>query len=430
MISDSTVKLYPSKLNGSIAAPPSKSQTLRAILFASLASGTSKVYRYLNSPDTTAMIKACEQLGASINISDDMLTIKGVNKQLKQPSSPIDVGNSGIVFRFIAAICALLPEPVFITGDHSIRTNRPIQALLDGLTGLGAQAFSLKANKRAPISVKGPLTQGGTTSLDGSDSQPVSALFILASLLEGTSHIHVTNPGEIPWVGLTCHWLKRLGVPYQKHSDSHYSITGVSGFSAFEYTVPGDFSSIAFPLIAAIITNSSIDITHLDHSDPQGDRAIIQALQQMGARIDCDSTSILVRPSPTLHATTIDMNTMIDAIPALAVVACFAEGQTQLTNAAIARQKECDRLSTMQEKISALSGNIIATNDSLIIQGSPLKSVPLHASHDHRIGMALAAAALGMKEPTTIHNIRCINKTYPNFFDDLKKLGAKIEMFA
>ncbi len=167
-------------VTGTIKIPPSKSQTHRAILFASLAKGSSVVTNFLNSPDSEAMISACRQLGANITVQEEKLLIQGTNGQIIPPTDVIDAHNSGIVLRFVSAVSALSELPIVITGDHSIRTQRPMGDLLKALQLLGVQALSTRNNGFAPLIIQGPITKKNTR-LEGSDSQPVSALLILGA---------------------------------------------------------------------------------------------------------------------------------------------------------------------------------------------------------------------------------------------------------
>ncbi|MBV8801942.1 MAG: 3-phosphoshikimate 1-carboxyvinyltransferase, partial [Gammaproteobacteria bacterium] len=341
-----------SYLKGCIAIPPSKSHTLRAILFASLAHGKSVIQHYLHSPDTTAMITACRALGAQITISPKELIIIGTQGKPKIPNDIIDAGNSGQVLRFIGAVAALTPGYTVITGDNSVRNNRPIQPLLDGLKQLRVFAVSTKGDNTAPIIIKGPLV-GGTTTLSGEDSQPVSGLLIASAFAKNQTVIYVKNPGEKPWIDVTLSWFKRLGIPFQQYDYTQYVVPGNASYSGFEYTVPGDFSSCAFPLVAALITRSEITLTNLDINDIQGDKILIDILKQMGALIEIDSANyaVHVKPSHSLTGKNINVNNCIDAIPILAVLGCFAQDETILTGATIARKKESDRLSAITQEL-------------------------------------------------------------------------------
>lgn len=419
----------PGKLSGSITAPPSKSHTMRALLFASMAKGCSIIRNALVSPDVDAMMIACKNLGAKITHHGTHLEIQGVAGKPKTPDDVINAGNSGQVLRFIAGIAALAEGYTVITGDHSVRFNRPVRPLIDGLTGLGAQCYSSKLDDHAPLIIKGPL-QAGMTSLDGEDSQPVSALLIAAAFLQGTTHLTVKNPGETPWVNLTLRWLERVGVAYTQDNFENYSITGKPVIDAFDYTVPGDFSSIAYPLVAALITKSAISIANIDMQDAQGDKKIIDSLRKMGAEIHILDRSLIVHPCEKLHGMQFDMNDYIDAVTILAVVGCFAEGTTTLTNAAIARKKESDRLSTITTELKKMGADITETQDSLIINRSKLSGADCYSYQDHRIAMSCAVAALAAENNSVIQDIDCINKSYTDFVRDITYLGGKIEVVA
>lgn len=420
-------QIKPSLLSGTIESSPSKSHSIRAILFAALANGKSTIRHYLHSPDIEAMIKACRQLGATINVADEFIEIEGLDGKPNTADDVIDAGNSGQVLRFITAIAALNKNYTVFTGDHSIRHNRPMQPLIDGLTGLGAFCVSTKADGFAPIVVKGPI-KSETTELSGEDSQPVSALIIAAAFLNRKTKIKVKNPGEKPWIDLTLSWLDKIGVKYENHDYKRYIIYGSAKYAGFEYTVSGDFSSILFPVAAALITKSEITLKHVDMKDVQGDKKVIDIFKSMGANIEYDDQQHILKINKTeqLIGTEIDVNDFIDAVPILAVVGCYAKGQTKIVNAAIARKKECDRLACITQELRKMGAKIKELPDSLIIESSQLQGTKLQTYHDHRMVMALSIAALGAQGETVVENVACVTKSYPTFCEDMQKLGANI----
>lgn len=418
-------RVFPSKLSGTIEIPPSKSHTHRALLFSLLCKGTSKIHKYLDSPDSAAMLEAIQALGATVDQSADTLEITGVGHELKSSEDVINAHNSGIVLRFIGALAALIPSYTVITGDHSIRSRRPVMPLLESLEQLGAFAKSMRGDGYAPIIIAGPL-QGGSCSLDGQDSQPISALLVASSFASGSTEIHVTNPGEKPWIDLTLSWLDFLKLPYENHDYIHYNIPGGASISPFEYTVPGDFSSLAFPVAAALVTGSEVTIENVDTSDIQGDKKLLDALAQMGANIVSEGRTLHVKKGPPLKGCALDINDYIDAITILAVIGCFAEGEIILSNAAIARKKECDRIHAIATELKKMGGDIEETEDGLIIRPAKLQGAELETYHDHRMVMSLTVAALGAEGDSTINGIECVAKTYPNFKDHMTHLGAKI----
>lgn len=416
-----------SSLTGHLKIPPSKSHTLRAIVFGMMGKGKSIIRNYLHSPDTDAMVQAARCFGAKVDIHSDRLEIEGLNGQLQAAEDVIDAGNSGQVLRFIGALAALVPSYTVITGDHSIRHRRPVTPLLSALQQLGAFAESAKLNGYAPILIKGPV-RPGKTRLSGEDSQPVSALLIAASFLDGESEIEVANPGEKPWIDLTLNWLDRLGIRYENDNYTRYKVFGKASIAGFEIDIPADFSSAAFPLAAALITDSEVTLHQVDMEDVQGDKKIIDALIAMGAKIAIDRTkrTLTVKKGSQLRGMRLDINDYVDALPILAVIGCFAEGTTEIVNAAIARHKESDRIHCIVSELKKMGASIEETDDGLIVHRSSLHGAYVNSAQDHRIAMALAVAALNTEGTTTIDGIACVAKTYPTFAKDFRILGAAI----
>jgi 3-phosphoshikimate 1-carboxyvinyltransferase len=416
-----------SQLSGAITTPPSKSQTLRAILFASLATGKSTIYQYLDSPDTKNMIRACRLFGASIHVFPEKLEITGVNGNIKTCDDVINAGNSGIVLRFCSAVAALSDKPIVITGDHSIRHLRAMQPLLDALTHLGCKAISTKDDGFAPVIIQGKVTKNVVT-IPGEDSQAISALLILLSFIKGPSEIFVNNPGEKPWVNMTLNWLEKLGISCINHNFHRYQIAGFGTYKGFDYDVPGDISSASFPIAAAIITNSEITIQNIDLGDFQGDKEILDVLKQMGANIEINARgkSVHVKKDSALTGIRIDINNFIDALPILSVIGCFAKGTTTIYNASVARGKECNRIAAIVKELKKLGAHVEETPDGLIIHQSSLKGATVDSYNDHRICMALTVAALNASGTTEVTGTTCICKTYPSFKKDFQSINASI----
>jgi len=411
----------PSSLTGTIKIPPSKSQTLRALLFASLAKGTSLITNPLMSPDSQKMIDACLQLGATIKQDGQQLVVHGNGGVIPSRQCRIDAGNSGIVLRFLSTIAAISDESVTFSGDASL-CRRPMHILGDALVSLGVQIDYLKEPGFAPLSITGPV-EGSSVTLEGGDSQPVSALLIAASLLGREFEITALNPGEKPWIEMTLDWLNKMGVSVRCQDFHRYTVNG-NGWPSFNYSVPGDWSTAAFPLIAAIVTRSELLIEGLTPDPCQGDQKILQILESMGAHINFLNDTITVLPNQTVTGIDIDVNDCIDALPALTVMACFAKGTTRLYNAAIAKTKECDRIVCMAQELTKMGAHIKTFDDGVLIEGSSLHGGVVDSHGDHRIAMALTVAALGASTPTTIRDVECIAKTYPNFSEEFAQMGA------
>ena len=421
--------VHPGSISGKLSIPSSKSHTLRALVFAFLARGTSHINQYLPSPDTIAMVKALQTLGSTVEVSSHAITVQGLNGAFKPAEDVIDCGNSGQVLRFIGALAGLMPTYTVLTGDASIRHNRPVKPLLEGLTQLGAFAVSSREDDFAPIIIKGPLRKTHA-AIRGEDSQPVSGLLIAGAFAPHPIELQVINPGEIPWIQLTLHWFDFLKIPYQHHNFERYIMQGKTKLSSFNYTVPGDFSTAAFPIAAALLTHSELTLYPIDMDDPQGDKAIIPILQQMGAHFEIDPVrkTLRVQKGSKLKGMRIDCNDFVDALPILAVIGCFAEGETEIVNAAIARKKESDRIHCMALELRKMGADIEERPDGLRIRQSNLHGAHLQGHHDHRIVLSLAVASLAAKHQSTITGVEAANKTYPTFLKDFLSVGANIEL--
>lgn len=416
-----------------LSIPPSKSHSIRAILFATMATGRSFLKGLLESPDIEAALSAAKALGAGVHRENSTdVTIDGVAGVPKLTTDEIDVGNSGQVLRFFGALAALSSQPILFKGDASISSQRTIEPLLHALNQLGARAESLNQNGFAPMRVQGPM-RSGRVDLCGRDSQPVSGMLIATAFLGGPTTIQTQNAGELPWIALTLSWLDRLGIGYRAEGPGHYQVKGGAQYRGFSYQPPGDFSSAAFPAIAALITGQEVTLDNLDSKDVQGDRQLFDYLHAMGALIEEDFThnKVHIKPGLALQGISIDVNPLIDALPILAVLGCFAKGETHLTNALPARGKECDRIHVMAQSLKRLGADIEEESDGLKIRSStlkaPLDGKPFSSYGDHRIAMALTVAALFTQGELVIEGVGCIEKSYRTFVQDMRLLGACIQ---
>ncbi len=407
-------------MQGRCLAPPSKSHTLRAILFGAMGAGTTRITRPLLSPDSEAMIRASRAFGALISTEEGALVIEGVAGRPRTPHDVIDCGNSGQVLRFVGALAALCDGYTILTGDASIRSRRPAQPLLDGLNQLGAFAQSSRGSGHAPLII-GPGVGPGCAEIEGDDSQPVSGLLMLMAMLDGESRLSVRDPGERPWMDLTLYWLRKLGYEISHRDHEQFAVLGGS-HKGFSMAIPGDFSSALYPVCAALITGSEIAVGGLDPKDPQGDKAVIEVLRQMGARISFEDD--LIARTGDLVGAEVDINPFIDAVTILAVVACCAATPTRLYNGSIARKKECDRIACIARELTKMGARIEERPDGLIIEPSHLRGAHLQCYDDHRMAMALYVASLVADGESLIEGTECVAKSYPNFFGEMEALIA------
>jgi len=417
------VRVQRSHLSGEVFAPPSKSYTHRAILITSLGPGGS-IKRPLLSADTRATISASQAFGAEIDIDEDV-KIKGVADRPRTPEDVIDVLNSGTTLRFCSAVAALT-EGAVLTGDASIRS-RPNGPLLSSLSDLGAQAFSIRNNGKAPLVVRGRM-KGGTARLDGSvSSQFLSALLISAPLAEEETRIVIQ--GELksrPYAEMTLDMLAEAGIRIEP-GEQEFLVPGNQSFGLKGYTIPGDFSSASYPMAAAAVTGSEVTVKGVLPSR-QGDSAIIDILRRMGAEVswDREKGDLRVRGGE-LQAVDVDAGRTPDLVPTIAVLGALARGKTTVFNAEHVRHKETDRLHAMAVELSRMGADIKERPDGLEITGGKLHGTKVHGHHDHRIVMALAVAGL-VAGDTEIDTAESVDVSYPGFFAQMKGLGAEMEI--
>jgi len=414
-----------SKLKGEVEIPASKSHTIRAVFIASLADGISEIINPLESADGLSSVEACRCLGSNIEMFKDRWIVHGTGGEITPVKKIIDVGNSGTTARFCTGSASLGIEMVTITGDDQTR-KRPMQSLIDALNNLGADIKSVEGNGRLPITVKGRI-RGGKTEVSGMTSQFISSLLINCPLSDGDSEIYVKGLNEKPYAGITLWWLDKQGIKYREENLERFFIKGNQSYKPFKDRVPADFSSATFVLCAGAITKSEIVLKGLDMNDTQGDKKIISILKEMGANIEITKEGIMVKGGK-LKGMEIDMNDTPDALPAMAVAGCIAEGKTVLRNVPQARIKETDRISVMREELSKMGADIEELPDGLIIKESKLKGANVSGHGDHRVVMSLAVAGLAAKGITEIDTAEAMNITFPNFVDLMKNSGAEMRL--
>ncbi|MFP4384820.1 MAG: 3-phosphoshikimate 1-carboxyvinyltransferase [Spirochaetia bacterium] len=413
-----------SRLSGTMTVPPSKSHTIRAVFIASLADGTSEIIEPLASRDTEACIRVWKALGAEIEQTRGRITVRGTGGRIRTPDDILDTGNSGTTLFFALSAAALGEGWSFFTGDAQIR-KRSAAPLLEALNRLGAEAFSSRGSGCAPAAVRGPL-KGGKAEISCSTSQYLSSLLISLPLAENDSVISVPLLNEKPYVDMTLRWLEETGIETEKESSARFMIKGGQSYRSFRKRIPGDFSSASFFLCAAAITGSELTLQNLDPEDSQGDRRILDILSEMGASWTLDDSGITLKPGG-LAGGDFDINDIPDALPILAVTACFADGETRLLNVPQAREKETDRIAVMAAELSKMGASVRELPDGLVIRQSALRGAEVNGHGDHRAVMALSAAGLAAPGETVILTAESAAVTFPDFFSilaDLTPAGA------
>ncbi len=440
----------PHKLSGTTSVPGSKSHTIRALLLASLAEGTSYIRNPLPSADCLAAAKAIKAFGASVEFTSPSLwTVQGAGKNAHLPSFTIDVENSGSTLYFFTPVAATFAGTSRFTGDASIQ-KRPVNHLLDALRQLGAQAETDEPGRNSPpFSVTGPIRSGSIVT-DGRLSQYISGFMMASALMDGTIDMTLTDPKETPYLTMTRMWLESVGIPVEMSEDfRHIKVSGPHEIAGFDKTVPADWEAVAFPLMAALVSGSDITISGVDMSGSQGDDAVVDVLKSCGADLDLVSDgngstgSLVVRGSNSTHLAApdgllkVNVSGFPDAVCALSAIATLIEGTVVLTDTGVCRKKETDRIKVMSEELCKLGAQVVdgltldpsdsLYGDCIIIKGGKkLHGGTVESYADHRVAMSLACLGLGLPagETLTVKGAECCSVSFPGFVGTMNAIGA------
>jgi len=419
-------------LKGEITIPGDKSISHRAVMFGSLAEGTTHISHFLQGADCISTINCFRQMGIDIenNKEGNVVIVKGKGlRGLQKPNTILDVGNSGTTMRLISGILCGQSFDTTLTGDASIQ-KRPMGRIINPLVNMGGKIKSLSDNNLAPLFIEGTKEglSGITYTLPVASAQIKSAV-LLAGLY---ANDETTVIEQTPSRNHTEIMLHMLGANIT-NNDNNITIAPNPKLIATDVVVPGDISSAAYFLAAGVLVpGSEILIKNVGINKTRD--GIIKVLNHMGANITLENirntdtepvADILVKHS-SLKATTICdpmIPTLIDEIPIIAVIACFAEGTTIIKDAGELKVKESNRLDLMVNHLKLMGADIEATEDGMIINGGkPLHGATIDSKLDHRIAMSFAIAGLVADGETTILNSECVDISYPDFYKDLNGL--------
>ena len=408
--------LSPSDLHGQISAIPSKSDAHRLLICSALADRKTPLRLRASSEDIDATCRCLTALGAKITRQDGLVTVEPIREI---PENPIlDCGESGSTLRFMIPVAAAICPKASFQGRGRL-PSRPLRDLVEAIEAHGV-SFSSPC---LPLTTKGLLT-GGTYKLAGNvSSQYITGLLLALSKLGEASEIELTTPLEsAAYIDITLHSLSRFGINIEK-TQSGWRIPKCSRFhSPKELSVDGDWSNSSFFLAAGAIGND-VMVSGLDLCSPQGDKAILEVLSKFGAKVETTEDGIKVFPAP-LHGCTVDVSSIPDALPILSIVASCAEGKTCFTNAARLRLKESDRLATTAAMLKAIGISATESPEGLTVEGGKIRGGKVDGANDHRIVMAAAIAATVSESEIEITDSHAVNKSYPAFFEDYRKLGG------
>ena len=414
-------------LKGQIQVPGDKSISHRSVMFGSIAQGTTEIHGYLQGADCLSTISCFQKMGISIENKGETVLVHGRGLHgLTRPDSVLDCGNSGTTTRLISGILSAQSFDVTLTGDASIQ-KRPMKRIMEPLSQMGARITSVHDNGCAPLFIQGSPLHGIHYTSKVASAQVKSSILLAGLYAEGETR--VTEP--LLSRNHTELMLNEFGANVRTEGTTAI-IQPASELFAKEIQVPGDISSAAFFLAAGLMVPGSEILIKNVGINPTRD-GMIRVCQAMGGDLTLLNkkesgepvADILVRSS-SLHGMDIHgeiIPTLIDELPMIAAMACFAEGDTIIRDAAELKVKESNRIAVMVESLSAMGADVEETEDGMIIHGGkPLHGAVIDSHLDHRIAMTFAVTA-GMAEgETEILGAECVNISYPGFYQDLERL--------
>lgn len=426
-----------SPLKGELTIPGDKSISHRAIMFGSLAKGTTEVTHFLQGADCLSTISCFRSLGIEIENTPDRILIRGKGLHgLSKPQAILDCGNSGTTIRLISGILSGQNFASTLTGDASIQ-KRPMKRIMDPLKQMGADIRSLYGNDSAPLAISPQKLKGIHYHSPIASAQVKSALLLAGLYADGETKI--TEPyvsrdhSEI--------MLRYFGADIET-SETTVTIFPEPALEGQQITVPGDISSAAYFIAAGLLIPGSEILLKNVGINPTRD-GILRAAKEMGGNIELlnvrtahgePTADLLVRGSD-LKGITIGgdiIPTLIDELPILAVMAAFAQGTTVIKDAAELRVKESDRIRVMTDNLQAMGADAESTDDGMIIHGGrQLHGAFIDSHKDHRIAMSFAICSLLAEGKVTISNADCVNISFPEFYDNLALLsGSSSSIFS
>ncbi len=399
------IQITPAPISGSIEGIASKSFAHRALICACLAKGKSQIRINTTSADIEATLNCLRNLGAVIEQEGTLYSVTPIENIPEKAS--IDCGESGSTIRFLLPVICALGINTEIHGSGRL-PERPLSPLKEELIRMGANI-----SDDFPLNVSGRITAGEFTLRGDVSSQFVTGLLMALAYLGG-GKINLLPPVQSrPYIDITLQVLRTFGADIKEENNTFY--INPSPLTGCGFTVEADWSNAAFPLCMGA------EVTGLNPDSTQGDKAIIEVLKRMDAKISgCYKADL-----SALHGCRVDAADIPDAVPVIAAIAATAEGETVIFNGERLRIKESDRIQTTCEMPRSLGADITEPDDGMIIRGKKsLSGGETPSFNDHRIAMAAAVAAVRCEGDVIIRNAEAVNKSYPAFFEDYNKLGG------
>ena len=417
--------LSPSPLTGTIQIPPSKSMAHRLLICSSLARGFSQVSNVEYSVDIDATLNAMGQLGAVATRLENSVQMEGLPGGFATVTRPVNCVESGSTLRMLIPLFSLTGQQITFTGAPRL-FQRPM-TVYENIFNEQGLAFGLTPQN---LVIKGSLRSGDFHLPGDVSSQFISGLLLALPLLLGDSRIHIAPPVESrSYIELTRSAQAIFGVTSQWENDTTLLVQGGQRYTAKNSTVEGDWSQGAVPAVLAAV-KGGITLAGLAENSAQGDKIILSVLEKSGAKISWQNRLLHISGGQLTSPGEIDMADCPDLGPILCTLGLFCQGKTTLVNAGRLRIKESDRISSIETEFKKLGARISSTSDTISVEGVfPLWPDKTTQSHnDHRVVMALSAAALAGDVDITIQGAQAIRKSWPSYFTQLQALGAEVHL--
>ncbi len=409
------------RCDGVVTIPGSKSYTHRALILSSLADGESVLVHGLRCEDTERTAEGLLKFGVEILWERDDVRVLGTGGKFKTSEERIEVQNSGTSMRFLTALAALKKGTTLLDGNERMR-KRPMGGLLNGLRELGVRAYSQEGNDFPPLVVDSEGLKGGTARVKGEESsQFLSGLLMVAPYAQRDINIQVVGPlASKPYVNITLDVMSAFGVKIRNQEDGSFSVKAGQRYLPREYRIEGDASNASYFFSAAAVCKGKVEVRNLNPASIQGDIRFLDILRRMGCRVTRGRDSVEVEGGE-LRGIEIDMNEMPDLVPTLAVTAAFARGKTVIKNIRHLRLKESDRIHALAVELAKMGIRIDERESGLVIEGGKPHGAEIETYDDHRMAMGFAIAGLAVPG-IRIKQERCVEKSYPGFWETLQKL--------
>jgi 3-phosphoshikimate 1-carboxyvinyltransferase len=404
-------------------APPSKSDTHRALVVAALAKGRSRIDRPLHAGDTRVTERGLRRFGVQFQREKETLLVEGTAGHLTcLEGCEVDVKDSGTSMRFLTSVSLLCGSPVILWGSKRMH-ERPIGDLVTGLNQLGGTITYLGKPGYPPLRVSGSLIGGSAEIPSLASSQYLSSILLVAPCAERDVTLNCPeSPVSRSYVDMTLRTMERFGVPVDRTGYRSFTVHAGKGYTAQEYQVEGDYSSASYFAAIPAVCMGSVRVRGLDPESCQGDRLFLRALEKMGCQVQWNDREVEIARDGPLRGIHIDMSAAPDSVQTLCMVAACASSPTTITGVRHLRWKESDRLQVTADHLRLLGARVEVAEDAITIFPGPLRGGVVNPNRDHRTAMSFAILGLAVGG---IHILQaeCVDKSFPGFWEQLAREG-------